>query len=548
VAIAKPFEVDVDAILALPTQEARDDAWARVSLLKAKVEENRLWQFRPHGGEQEWKRNHGQALNGTESRGQVEYLEINKIGDGGLYIGAAVAGNRFGKTEIAMVDNAVQILPPDFVPPWLEQYRRREYVGDFKCRTVAVDLRTLQRVHLPKLRNLVPPAALWGGNFKKAWNDRYSTLTFEDGSTWAFLTHDMEVDAFAGDDLDRAHFDEEPPGEKGKRQFEETEVRLADRDGDLRFTMTPLLGLNWLYGELSRNDKPRDDAECKVITGSMEHNPHLSEKAKERLVKRWAKKPLTLAARMHGRWVHFEGLIYDEFRNQPRGDGGHIVPSRAIPRAGGRKTGKPTVEIYGAIDPGLDHPAGLLFAWLDSNDTLEVFYAEKRQGEILAELAARYHGVCEEWGFRPRWTVIDPSSRNRNFETGRNAEQVLRDLGVNTIPGQNAHVPGFDAIKERLRTDRLAIQADCEELVDEFQNYRWKTKRNAQTDDVSPQQPIKKNDDLLDPLRYLVMSMPVKGEGDRDPNEDVTPAQAALNHALKRLGSRSRVIRVGARV
>jgi hypothetical protein len=541
----RSVEVDVDAILALPAEQ-QPDAWARAALLKAKFDNNPLFLFKPHEGEKEFKEQRCIPLTGKESRGQVEYLEMNL--NGGLYMGAVVAGNRFGKTEIGMVDNLIQILPPEFVPPWLEVYRRREYAGKFKCRTVAVDLRTLQRVHLPKLRNLCPPDALWKGDFKNAWNDRYSTLTFADGSTWAFLTHDMDVDAFAGDDLDRAHFDEEPPGEKGKRQFEETEVRLADHDGDLRFTMTPLLGLNWLYGELSRHDKPRDDEECKVITGSMEHNPHLSEKAKERLIKRWAKKPLTLAARLHGRWVHFEGLIYDEFRNMPVMDGGHIVPVRPVPRQGGRKTGKPTVEVYAGIDPGLNHPAGLVFAWLDENDVMEVFYAEKRQDEILSELAKRFHAVCEEWQVRPRWTVIDPSARNRNFETGRSAEQVLLDHGVPTIPGQNANWVGFDAVKDRLRTDRLHIQADCDELIDEFGSYRWKSKRNSQSEDVQPQRQIKKNDDILDPLRYLIMSMPVKGAGDDDFVRDVTPAQAALKHALSQLGKRSRGIRVGTQV
>lgn len=542
----KPFEVDVEAILALPPAE-QEIAWAKVAQLKAKVEDNRLWQFRPHMGEYEFKQTHGLELSGAESRGQVEYLECNL--NGGLYMAAIVAANRFGKTEISMVDNLVQILPPEFVPPWLDQYRRREYTGEFVCRTVAVDLRTLQRVHLPKLRALCPPAALYKGNFKAAWNDRYSVLTFADGATWNFLTHDMEIDAFAGDAIDRGHFDEEPPGERGKRQFEETEIRVVDRDGDLRFTMTPLLGLSWLYNELSDHDKPRDDDECKVIGGSLDHNPHVSDKAKERLKRRWEKKPLTYEARAHGRWVHFEGLIYSEFRDAPPSADGHVGPPRAIPRAGGNRRAKPSVPIYAAIDPGLDHPAGLVFAWLDDADVLEVFYAEKRSDEIISELAKRYHGLCEEFNFRPRWTVIDPSARNRNFETGRNVQQALEFHGIHTIPGQNARVAGFDAVKERLRTNRLVIHSDCEQLIDEFQKYRWKVRRNAQVEDASPQEPIKVNDDLLDPLRYLVMSMPVKAPPDDADKFPDTAEGRALRHSLRNLGKRRRgVKRVGVRV
>jgi hypothetical protein len=54
---------------------------------------------------------------------------------------------------------------------------------------------------------------LWKGSFERAFDKRARKLQFADGSWWDFLTHDMDLDAFAGADLDRAHFDEEPPGE-----------------------------------------------------------------------------------------------------------------------------------------------------------------------------------------------------------------------------------------------------------------------------------------------------------------------------------------------
>jgi hypothetical protein len=41
----------------------------------------------------------------------------------------------------------------------------------------------------------------------------------------------MDIDSFASADLDHVLFDEEPPGEKGKQQVDETYGRIADRDG-----------------------------------------------------------------------------------------------------------------------------------------------------------------------------------------------------------------------------------------------------------------------------------------------------------------------------
>jgi hypothetical protein len=524
VAASAPFDLDADAILSLPEGPERQQALAEVALLKRQLESNRLWGYLPHDGD------------GTG--GQVRYHEASRDG---TFLAAVVAGNRFGKTHCGVVDNLIQILPPELLPPWLECYRRRPYAGDYRCRSVVVDIpNALTKVMIPKLRSLVPPAALWKGSWEKAWSERNRQLTFDDGSWWDFLTHDMDIDAYAGAELDRAHFDEEPPGEKGKLQYDETLARLIDRDGDVRFTMTPLLGLSWLYYELTDHDEPRFDDEVRVITGSMAHNPHLSETMQKRLRARWAKEPLKLEARMHGRFVHFEGLVYEEFREDR-----HVTVDRAVPRKD--EKAKPSVPIYAAIDPGIDHPAGLVFFWLDSSDVAEVFYAEKFQGAIVADIAKLWHGICEEHRFTPRWTVIDPAARNRNPQTGRSIQQEFSEHGVPTLPGQNARLAGFDRVKERLRTDRLVVHRSCEQLIDEFKNYRWKRPRTSQSEEQPQGLVIKTNDDLLDALRYGLMSMPVKAQQDRPEEEDVSPAQQAFRDSLKRLGRRRRA-RAGDRV
>jgi hypothetical protein len=524
VAASAPFEFDVDAILAIEDEAERARKLAAVAQLQREFKDNPLWTYMPHDGE------------GTG--GQVRYHEASRDD---VYCAAIVAGNRFGKTHAGVADNLIQILPPEFLPPWLVGYKRREYEGEFRCRSVVVDLKVLNKIVLPKIRSLTPAKALRKGNWKDAWQDRLGLLTFADGSTWDFLSHDMDIDAFASADLDRVHFDEEPPGEKGRLQFDESEARLIDRDGDVRFTMTPLLGLSWVYYELAEDDVPRDDDEVRVITGSMAQNPHLGVNQQQRLQKKWAKEPLKLQARMHGRFVHFEGLVYEEFR-----DDKHVRADRPIPRADERA--RPSVPIYCAIDPGIDHPAGLVFFWLDAEDVAEVFYAEKFRGAIVKDIAKTWHGLCEEHNFTPRWTVIDPAARNRNPTTGRSIQQEFSEHGVATIPGQNARLAGYDRVKERLRTDRLVVHASCEQLIDEFHNYRWKRKRTSQSEeDGRPGDVIKTNDDLLDALRYGLMSMPVKAAGERDPEADESPAQRAFRHSLKRLGRKPRP-RIGDRM
>lgn len=536
-----PFEIPIEDILAISDHAERDMRLRQVAAIKAKVKANPLWGFRPHEGERERKGREGQPLDGSEMRGQLQFLEQNREQ---IFLTAVVAGSRFGKTTIGAVDNLIQLLGPTFVPPWLEVYRRRPYLGEFKCRTIVVDLpNALQKVWLPKLRKLIPPAALQGGSFRSAWKDRDRILYFADGGWWDFLSHDMDFDSFAGADLDRVHIDEEMIGEDGKLKFEESITRLTDRDGDIKVTMTPLQGIGWMHSELfTRDNVALWSDEVRTITGSMADNPSLSQTAQDRLKKRWAKEPSKLAARMHGIYVHREGLVYEEFRDAHPDQGGHVVPDRDPPRQ--HSDAKPWVPIYAAIDPGISHPMGLLFAWMNPDDVLEVFYAHKWAGKTVEFVAERYHDVVAGLGIKPRWTVIDPAAKQRNPQTGRNVQQIFTEHSVHTIAGHNARSAGIDRIKERLLTGRLVIHAgEAQELIHEFLNHRWK---RAKRTEESPKdgEVVKVDDDLLDPLRYLLMSLP-QSRPEPEEAQDKSAAQLAFEHSLK-ISGRPRRYRVGA--
>jgi phage terminase large subunit-like protein len=520
------FEIDPAEFEKLSPAE-QDQAIAQLRTAKELMKQNPLLGYVPHEGEKEWKIKEGIELDGTESRGQMEFHEIK------VPYGAYVGGNRSGKTHCGSADILIQALPEEFIPPWLRPYKRWGIEEQFKGRVVGVDLAYwLNSVVLPKLRGLVPREALWKGSWEKAWSDRLRKLQFERGDYIDFLTHDMDVDAFAGAEKHMVWFDEEPPGDKGRQQYEESLGRVAEYDGDIRWTLTPLLGLSFVYHELTDGfGNPRDDDECKVIRGDIDHNPHLSEKGRKRFLKRFEKEPLKLQARKEGRWVHFAGQIYPEFAERV-----HVQPARAIPRAS--EQSMPAVPIYGAIDPGIneDHKVGIVFAWLDGKDVLEVFHAHKESGWTVEDTAAHFHNVCAALHFKPRWTVIDPSARNKAHATGRSVQDEYRKHGIHTIPGQNSREAGFNAVKERLRTERLVLHGEsCDQLIHEFHEYRWKRSR-GRSEDAPKAEPIKINDDLLDALRYLVMSMPRGPEPvEQDPDRGLSDADRSFRQSLRRL-------------
>jgi hypothetical protein len=99
----------------LPAAE-REEELARVAQLNAMLEANPQFRWAPHEGEHGWKVREGLPLTGTESRGQAEFLEAPQP------VVAAVAGNRFGKTEVGAEFCLIQMLPEEFLPPWLLPY------------------------------------------------------------------------------------------------------------------------------------------------------------------------------------------------------------------------------------------------------------------------------------------------------------------------------------------------------------------------------------------------------------------------------------------
>ena len=548
-----PFEVDLEKLLALPDDQ-REEAFAHIQALKRGLQANPMWTVMPHLGEYGRKVKEGLPLTGRESRGQVELLECTPAG---VFHAAVVAGNRFGKTQINVIEAAIQTLPRHYLPPWLLPYKvldpeRRDIRGRF----IGPDKdRWIGRSVVPKLRALLPPAALLGGSFDKAWKVREGILTFEDGSWWDFLTHDMELDAFSSVELDFVRFDEEPTGASGQRIYDESIRGLVDRAGYIRSTLTPVEGIGWLHEELAdENGEPRKDQEAYVVTGSIDDNPHISEKGREQAKRRWAKDPATFQARAQGLWTHREGLIFPEFKRfieLPPGsdaEGGHLRADRPLqnpygPSPRDPETGQWLVPVFEAIDPGInvDHPFAFTVSFLNTgqtdlfgmDDVLETFFAFKAPDLNTNEQAAIVHETRARFGYKPNFTVIDPAAQNRNPETGRRLIDAWRKEGIYPVPGQNDRALTYSEIRVRLTTHRWRIWQSCDPIVgDEMVNYRWK-KARGETENVPRPEPVKRNDDAVDTLRYKMVRIPVwRGEG--PPIEDDVPISDPRRELLKK--------------
>jgi len=451
-----------------------------------------------------------------------------------LPLKAFLGGNRSGKTTAGILDDLIQCVDEDCVPETLRPFKH--YRPPFHCRIVAPDFTsTMEGVIFTKLREWAPKGQLKGGRFDRAYDKTLRKLTFVNGSTIDFLTFEQDLDKFGGAAKHRLHYDEEPPSNIRREGL----MRLIDYGGDELFTMTPLHGMSWMYDEIWEPWTKGTLEDGMVVLVDMDDNPHLDETTKRRVLKGLSKEERD--ARKSGRFVHFAGMIYDEFSRNF-----HVIPEIAQDDDGNRLLPR-AAPIYTGIDPGMRHMAAVLWSYLTQDDTLVVFDELTLQGHTVKQVAQAMKLVNQKWGqhtdtgaivpIAPDWYVIDPSARNIVHQTGRSDQMEFTDNGIVTILGQNSVTAGINRVKERLQARRLLICANCTVTIEQFRKYRWTTP--TRTADDPKEKPVKADDHCLDALRYIVASRPYAADEAED-ERLMSPVERAMREDItgKRFGKR----------
>jgi hypothetical protein len=114
--------------------------------------------------------------------------------------------------------------------------------------------------------------------------------------------------------------------------------------------------------------------------------------------------------------------------------------------------------------------------------------------------------------FTPRWTVIDPAAQNRHHSTGRSAVGVPEARGLDD-PGPEQPAGGLQ--RRQGTAEGCPRSSLCRRRVTSWPRSSTPTggkQPKGRVEDAPKAEPIKRNDDLLDALRYLVMSMPQAAE------------------------------------
>jgi len=222
---------------------------------------------------------------------QKDFHESNS--NGRQFLG----GNRSGKTVAGINEDVMWAMGNH---RWLELPPPPIY-----GRIVTVDFKNgANKIIIPQLKQWLPPSALINGSWEDSYNARLGVLKLANDSEIEIMSHEQEIDKFAGVPRHWMHFDEEPPYDI----FKECKARLADYNGRWWMTMTPVEGMTWTFEEIYEK---RDTDLITVVEVDQNDNPYLSAEGRANLQEGYSDDDVMIRAR--GKYIALSGLVFKWF-------------------------------------------------------------------------------------------------------------------------------------------------------------------------------------------------------------------------------------------
>jgi phage terminase large subunit-like protein len=407
---------------------------------------------------------------------------------------AFFGGNGAGKSVIGTVDDILQCVDREIVPRHLQVFKRWD--PPVHIRVGAPKMGVIESTVLEKFREWTPKSQLIGGSFDKAYNKVTRTLLFRNGSKILFNTYDQDRDAWAGVELRRTRFDEEPEGRHGWDLYTESIARNRRfaPDAQICFTMTPLFGLSWTFDEVYER---RGQDGVHVTVASMRDNPHIDSEATIRQLSHLSESERQ--AVIDGEFVHFHGAVLDVRER-------HVVPQVRPDQLAGQ-------QCYVGIDPGIRR-GGVVWVAFDRDNHMLVFDELYPESMTVPQIAAEIRAKNKFWkltGENEPLYVIDPSARNRSLVNAENVEGAFAQEGIYSMHGQNDRRTGVLELRKRLEaqpTPALLVTENCVAWL--FEAKRWLVAKDEVTEEQSPNAKGATfatigPDHLMDPTRYVAM-------------------------------------------
>lgn len=424
-------------------------------------------------------------------------------------------GNRSGKTTAGTIEMLWRLQGTHPFQKTRTPIKAALIVQDFEnhCRSIIE----------PKFNQWAPPNII--DKAERNQNGAWRHLQLKNGSTMDIFSHDQDIKVFEGSDFDVAWFDEPPP----QRVFSAIWRGLTDRGGVCYITGTPIVG-PWMYQEIKKAESGTDPLRWFIFVDTDQNATNIGEGDAALGKKRIQEfiellPPEEREARKSGRFLQMQGLIFKEWQRSH-----HLVPAFSWPAHW------PIIE---SIDPHPAKPWAVSWVGLAENGSKVLLRSGLYEGvleQVADQILVERTELNIEHGRRPRIvkTLIDNSAsvplmqRSNNDPTARRKslrEELELLIGpaygypkVEVAPKNvKQKIELFKALLNIRRVDEENVSGfyaldipENERFIYEIENYVWDTKRGGILNGLKDI-PVKKDDDILDTIMQVVLTLPREG-------------------------------------
>lgn len=426
-------------------------------------------------------------------KGQQAFLEATQR------IRCMFSGNGFGKTTALTVD---------LVYTHLERHPHRN-TSDVRHSWFLITGFDKVEDYWNEIKRWCPPSKLPTPN--KMGTSSIKRLEWTNGSVTTFYSHDQDSGKLEGTNIDALYCDEPPPRDlwvasyRGLRNNPNYFIVIAG---------TPIAE-PWLYTEIYQPWALKKDKNIFIIQGATHENPYLSKDWIEDFKSRLTDDEIR--TRLYGEFSHLQGRVFKEFIRQS-----HVYDFQQWPSEW---------PVYMAVDPHPRKPHTALWLGVTADDIKVVINELSVEGDVET-FANAIKNLEKENGYKIVSRRIDNSGSGTDWNRDSFVAQLSK-YGIRVSPMRKAEkdvASSIQKIKLLLKNRELRFIENCVLTISDMELYAWQDYRNPAAAGVN-EKPRKIHDDMIDPLRYIIVSNPVHSPSlevlstlsDRNPyNKDIT--------------------------
>lgn len=398
-------------------------------------------------------------------------------------IRAMFSGNGFGKTTALTID---------LIYTHLERHPHRDTSAVRNSWFIVPGLDKTED-YWNEIKRWCPPSQLPKPN--KLGTSSVKRLEWSNGSTTTFFSHDQDSSKLEGTNVDALYIDEPPPRDlwvaayRGLRNNKNYFIVMAG---------TPI-SQAWLYTEIYQPWAMKTNKDIFLIQGSTEANPYLSKKWIEDFKSRLTEDEVR--TRLHGEFSHLQGRIFKEFSRQT-----HVFSYQPWPEEW---------PVFVALDP---HPrkANTVVYLGVTPDDIKVVIDEIVLEGTPDDLAKAMRDLEISKGYKVVSRRIDNSGSGSDWSRDSFVSMLDRwsrenNYNVRVSPMRKAEkdvASSIHKIKLLFKNNQLRILDNCVHTISDLELYAWQDFRNPLQAGIN-EKPRKIHDDMIDPLRYIIVSNPV---------------------------------------